>query len=67
MELVIDIINKIIITGFFLSSLNFLRYVYFLIQSWVKTEPFIINKSQLFWLGISISYILNCVFFGIKI
>ena len=60
--MLIEILNKVIVLIFFLSSLNTLRHLYYFIQSFVaSTEEtpvkYKLSKSSLILLGISISYI----------
>jgi hypothetical protein len=63
----IDLFNKIFLFLFFLSSLNVIRVSYFLIQKWIDNEKFKLGEKSLFLLGISISYILLCIFSGINL
>jgi hypothetical protein len=65
--MIIDLINKIFLFLFFLSSLNVIRVSYFLVQKWFDNEKFKLNERSLFLLGISISYILLCIFNGINL
>lgn len=68
----IDILNKILIMLFFLSSLNIIRHFYYFIQAFFTTSEdnpvkYKITKTSLLLLGISIAYILSVIFTGIKI
>jgi len=70
--MLIDIINKISFILFFLSALNVIRTLFFLIGSFIKSDDetphkFRLNKSQLLLLGLSISYILTIIFTGINL
>lgn len=64
------ILNKILFMLFFLSCLNTLRHVYYIIQAFMLSkdeEPVkykLPNKSLIF-LGISVSYILSVLITGI--
>ena len=64
--MLIEILNKVIVLIFFLSSLNTLRHLYYFIQSFVaSTEEtpvkYKLSKSSLILLGISISYIFTVI------
>ena len=65
--MLIDILNKIFIVLFFLSSLNVIRHSYFIIQSWVLKDRYILSNKSLFLLGISLSYIISGIIYGITI
>jgi hypothetical protein len=65
--MLIELFNKIFLFLFFLCSLNITRVLYFLIQKWIDNEKFKLSERSLFLLGISISYVLLCIFNGIKI
>jgi hypothetical protein len=68
--MLLDISNKILLILLFLSILNLVRHVYYFIQAWVKSESdeprkYILSKSSLFLLGMSIAYILTAMFNGL--
>lgn len=68
--MIIDIINKILITIYVLSCLNLFRHGYYFIQAWIRSkednpEKYKLNTRQLLILGISISYIIMSIFDGI--
>jgi len=65
--MLIEILNKISLFLLLLSSLNVIRVVYFFIQKWIENEKFKLGEKSLFLLGLSISYILLCIFNGINI
>lgn len=70
--MIIAIINKILMTLFFMSSLNILRHVYYFIQAYAQTteeEPakYKITNRSLILLGLSLGFLLCCIFSGIKI
>lgn len=65
--MLIEIINKILLFLLFLSSLNVIRVTYFFIQKWIENEKFKLGEKSLFLLGVSISYILLCIFSGINL
>jgi hypothetical protein len=65
--MVIEIINKLLLLLFFLSSLNVIRITYFFIQHWIDKEKFKLSGKSLFILGISIAYILLTIVSGIKL
>jgi hypothetical protein len=65
--MMIEILNKILLFLLFLSSLNVIRISYFFIQKWVDNEKFKLTDKSLFLFGVSISYILLCIFNGIML
>jgi len=63
-----DIINKILILLFLLSSLNVIRQGYFVIQALaINKERYTLNKRELLVLGLSIAFILTGIFTGVTI
>lgn len=70
--MLLDILNKILIILFFLSTLNVIRHTYFFIQTWfISTNEeqvkYILKSKSIFLLGLSIAYILTVISTGIKI
>ena len=65
--MLIDILNKILIIIFVLGGLNILRHIYFVIQSWVIKERYILTKKSLFLLGLSLAYVIGSLITGIII
>lgn len=66
--MVIDFINKVLYILLFLSVLNILRRLFFLIKAF-KTEDavFVMEKTDILILGLSISYALTCIFNGVSV
>jgi hypothetical protein len=70
--MIIDILNKILYIILFLSILNIIRTIFFLIGSFIKSnderpEKFKLSRLSLILLGLSISYIITTFFTGIQI
>jgi len=63
----IDILNKFFVFLLILSILNVIRNSFFLIRNFRAEERFVLNKSSLLYLGMSISYVILFLFEGIKI
>lgn len=68
--MIIVIINKILMTLFFMSLLNTLRHLYFFIQTYIQSNEenpikYKLNDKSLFLLSISIGFILTVIFNGI--
>lgn len=63
----IDILNKFFVFLLILSILNVIRNTFFLIRNFRAEERFVLNKSSLLYLGVSISYIILFLIEGIKI
>jgi len=69
--MLLDIVNRILITVFFMSCLTTLRHGYYFIQTFVSStneEPvkYRISKLSLLFLCLSIGYILTSILMGIK-
>jgi len=67
-----DILNKILLILFFMSTLNVVRHIYYFIQAWVKStsekpQKYFLTKSSLWVLSMSIAYILTTIFDGVSI
>lgn len=70
--MLVDILNRILVTAFILSCLNTARHGYYVIQAFLtSTEEapmkYRVSKMSLFLLGVSIAYILSVIFTGIKL
>ena len=63
----VDILNKFFVFLLILSILNVIRNSFFLIRNFRAEERFVLNKSSLLYLGMSISYIVLFLFEGIRI
>jgi hypothetical protein len=66
------LLNKLFIVLFFVSLLNTVRHTYYFIQAIVTSteeQPikYVISKTSLTLLGLSIAYILSSIFTGIEI
>ena len=70
--MLIEIVNKILILMFFLSCLTTIRHAYYFAQAFLTSteeQPikYRLSSTSLFYLGVSIAYILSVIFTGIKI
>ena len=70
--MLVILISKILMVAFFLSLVTVLRHGYYAIKSIINTDEentefYVLNKTQLIFLGIAIAYILTCIFTGILI
>lgn len=67
--MIIDVINKILLMVFVLATLNVLRHIFFTIQIWflndTEGERYSLTNKAIILLGISIAYIVSCLFTGI--
>jgi hypothetical protein len=66
------IINKFLVVFFILSCLTTIRHAYYLFQSFIYSTDetplkYRVRPLQLFWLGLSIAYIISSIFIGITI
>lgn len=65
--MVVEILNKVLFFVLMLASLYSIRTAYYLAQSWIQHERYTMTSRNLFYLGISIAYILMCFITGIKV
>jgi len=70
--MIIDLLNKVLIIMYVFSCLLVLRHGYYFIQTLLTTSEespkrYILNKTSLLFLGLSIAYILSAIFTSIKI
>lgn len=70
--MILDILNKLFYTLYFMSFLNTARHTYYFIQTWfTSTEEvpvkYRLSERSLLLLGISIAYVLASLLTGIKI
>jgi hypothetical protein len=70
--MLIELINKVLIILYVFSCLLVLRHGYYFIQNLLTTtldnpKRYTLNKTSLFFLGLSIAYLLSAIFTGIKI
>lgn len=69
MDILILLINKVLFLILTLSTLNVLREAFLFIRHLTKIEPekYIISNTRLFYLGLTLSYILTTIFKGISL
>jgi Sec-independent protein secretion pathway component TatC len=70
--MLVEIVNRILIVAFMLSVLTTLRHLYYFVQAFLTSteeQPikYRISKASLFFLGMSLAYILSVFFTGIKL
>ncbi len=79
--MIIEIINKILITLYVLASLNVIRHLFLVSQTWINTyneetneeideikpTKYKLNQSQLLVFGLSLAYVIGGLFSGITI
>lgn len=70
--MLVDILNKIFVTLFFMSALNSARHAYYFIQTWFNSTEetplkYKVSHKSLILLGMSLAYLLASIFTGIKI
>lgn len=70
--MIIEILNKLLMTLFFMSCLNTLRHVFYFVQAFIQAgtdEPvkYKLNNRSLLLLGISLGYILTVIIKGISL
>ena len=65
--MLIILLNRILHLILFLSILNTVRRTYFLVKALMSEESgYFLDKRELLTLGLSIGYILTCIFTGIN-
>jgi hypothetical protein len=70
--MVLEIVNRVLIIAFIMSALVTIRHVYYFIQAFLtSTEElpikYKLSKTALFFLCVSIAYMISIIFTGIKI
>jgi len=70
--MVTEIVNRILIMLFMLSTLTTLRHIYYFFQAFLTSTEEVpvkyrLSRTDLLFLGISLSYILTVIFTGIKL
>jgi hypothetical protein len=65
--MIIELLNKLLFIIFFMGVLNIIREAFFFIRAWFVTERIVLKTTELIILGVSIAYVLSCIFTGIKI
>jgi hypothetical protein len=61
------ILNKIMYVLFFLSLINVIRHTLLFTLKLNDTKRYTLERTELFYLGLSISMLLTSIFSGIKI
>jgi len=61
------ILNKIMFVLFFLSLINVIRHTLLFMLKLDDTKRYTLERTELFYLGLSISMLLTSIFSGIKI
>ena len=64
--MLIDILNKLSFIIFFMGILNIIRETFFFLRAWFVSERIVLKTTELIILGVSIAYVLMCIFTGIK-
>ena len=70
--MLIDIINRLLIVLFFMSTLTILRHGYYFIQAYFQSNEeqpvkYRVSKTSLVLLCVSMAYILSVIFTGITL
>jgi ABC-type enterochelin transport system permease subunit len=70
--MILLLLNKIMYVLFFLCTLNTIRHAYYFAQTLIMagedvSAKYRLNNKNLILLGLSIAYIITCIFTGIKI
>ena len=70
--MIILLINKVLWVLFFMSCLTTIRHAYYFAQAFLTSteeQPikYRLSTTSLFYLGVSLAYILSVIFTGIKI
>jgi len=72
MEIILNIINKLILILFMMSTLNILKHIYFFVQAWILSDTdtpmnYILSRYEQIVLGLSLSYIVSTILTGFKL
>jgi hypothetical protein len=67
MEILISLIDKLLYVALFMSILFIIRHVFLFYRNLMDPEPkkYALTRAELFYLGLSIAYIINCLVNGI--
>lgn len=72
--ILMEILNKVLVTVYILSCLNIIRHLYKLFASWVSTEGsgeetirYVLEPTKLLIVGLSIAYVISGIFTGITL
>tara|TARA_R110002110_G_scaffold408780_2_gene630635 strand:- start:4713 stop:4910 length:198 start_codon:yes stop_codon:yes gene_type:complete len=63
----IELVNKALLFLLYFAILNIIRNSFFLIRTFREEERFVLNKTQLISLGLSIAYVLMSLTSNIKL
>lgn len=69
MDLIVSLIDKILYLAFFMSVLCLIKHVGKFLKELMKKDPqkLTYSKTDLLFTAVSLSYILTCIFNGIKL
>ena len=61
-----DILNKILLVLFLMSTFNVIRHLYYFVQAWVKSDSdnpvrYILSNKSLYVLSISLAYVIAVI------
>jgi hypothetical protein len=61
-----DILNKILLILFLMSTFNVIRHLYYFVQAWVKSDSdnpvrYILSNKSLYVLSISLAYVIAVI------
>lgn len=69
MEILISLLDKLLFVALLMSILFIIRHGFLFYRNLMDPEPkkYSLTRTELFYLGISVAYILNCVLNGVSI
>lgn len=69
MEIIISLIDKLLFVALLMSVLFITRHVFLFYRNLMDPEPvkYSLTTVELFYLGLSIAYIINCVINGVSV
>ena len=69
MEILIGLMNKLFYVAVLMSVLFIIRHAFLFYRNLMDPEPkkYTLTRAELFYLGLSIAYIINCIVNGIEI
>ena len=69
--MLIAIINKILLIVLIMASANLFWHIFYAIQAWTKNDEqntkYILSPKSLFFLGLSIAYVITSIITGINL
>lgn len=69
MEILISLIDKLLFVALSMSVLFITRHIFLFYRNLMDPEPkkYSLTKAELFYLGLSVAFLINCVINGVSV